>query len=386
MKKTLFILLICAAASIFAFPASAEIYGGKCAAGLDWSLDTETGVLELTGSGFLESYRSIYDPGIQWLNYRDSIKTVKVGEGVTELGACAFGYCTNLTSVSLPSSLTAIGDYAFNSCPKLISITLSDNITELGDWTFSGCYALESVALGNGLTAIGERTFYRCDSLTTLTIPSGVTEIGINAFGYCQKLEFIEVPGGVKYIHKDAFANCPVLGSVIVPRSVIYIGNTAFANCPSIVIYGHEDSLAEEHAMANGLPFVSVTDTVAADSVVMIIGKAFGFVNGEVRRLDVAPVIRNDRTMLPIRFVAEAFGAAVSWDGTARAAAVRSKDVEIIIPMDASVAYVNGEATVLDSPAFLQNDRAYLPVRFVAEALGVTVAWDGVTSTAKLTK
>lgn len=121
-------------------------------------------------------------------------------------------------------------------------------------------------------------------------------------------------------------------------------------------------------------------------TIIMTIGQTVGYVNGEANSLDAAPIIRNDRTMLPIRFVAEAFGADVGWNGETSTAYVKTEDTEIVITIGASNAIVNGEKVMLDSPAFIENSRTYLPVRFVSEKLGASVAWDGVTSTATLTK
>ena len=108
--------------------------------------------------------------------------------------------------------------------------------------------------------------------------------------------------------------------------------------------------------------------------------------NGEQKTMDVAPIIRNERTMLPVRYVAEALGAEIGWDGATSTATLKTADTEIKITVGASEAVVNGKAVKLDSPAFIENDRTYMPVRFVAETLGATVAWDGATSTATITK
>ena len=120
--------------------------------------------------------------------------------------------------------------------------------------------------------------------------------------------------------------------------------------------------------------------------VKMTIGDTVGYINGEAKTLDAAPIIRDGRTMLPVRFVAEAFGATVGWDGATSTATVKTDDVEIKITIGAKVAYVNGAEVALDAPAFIENGRTYMPVRFVAENLGATVGWDGATSTATLTK
>ena len=118
----------------------------------------------------------------------------------------------------------------------------------------------------------------------------------------------------------------------------------------------------------------------------MTIGDGNGYVNGVAKPLDAAPIIRQNRTMLPVRFVAEALGATVVWDSATSTATLTSDATEIKITIGAATATVNGEERTLDAPAFIENSRTYLPVRFVAEALGATVAWNGATSTATITK
>jgi len=109
-------------------------------------------------------------------------------------------------------------------------------------------------------------------------------------------------------------------------------------------------------------------------------------VNGESRTLDAAPIIRNSRTMLPVRFVAENLGATVGWDDATKTVSVNSADTTIEIVIGATTAKVNGKEITLDSPAFIESSRTYLPVRVVAENLGATVSWDDATKTATLTK
>ena len=118
----------------------------------------------------------------------------------------------------------------------------------------------------------------------------------------------------------------------------------------------------------------------------MTLGKTEYMLNGETKTMDVAPIIRNSRTMLPVRYVAEALGASIDWDGATSTATLKTADTEIKITVGSKTATVNGVAVELDSPAFIENDRTYMPVRFVAETLGGSVAWDGVTSTATITK
>ncbi len=119
--------------------------------------------------------------------------------------------------------------------------------------------------------------------------------------------------------------------------------------------------------------------------IVLTVGSNIATVNGETVTTDVAPVIVNDRTMLPIRFIAEALGAEVEWVETERKVIITKGDTNIVIFIDGDYAYINGEAVKLDAAAFIEGNRTYLPLRFVAEALGADVVWDPDTRTVIVT-
>ena len=110
--------------------------------------------------------------------------------------------------------------------------------------------------------------------------------------------------------------------------------------------------------------------------IVLKIGEKKATVFGEIKENDVAPLIRNDRTMLPARFVAENLGASVAWDEANQRVTVSKDGTVIIITIDEQIAYVNDRAIVLDSPAFIENDRTYTPLRFIVENLGAYVEWN----------
>ncbi|NLB81193.1 MAG: copper amine oxidase N-terminal domain-containing protein [Clostridiaceae bacterium] len=109
--------------------------------------------------------------------------------------------------------------------------------------------------------------------------------------------------------------------------------------------------------------------------IVLTIGKTDAVVFGETKSNDVAPLIKNDRTMLPARFVAESLGATVAWIEAEQKVTITKDDITIVIYIDSEKAYVNDKEVTLDSPAFIENDRTYTPLRFVAENLGATVDW-----------
>ncbi len=118
----------------------------------------------------------------------------------------------------------------------------------------------------------------------------------------------------------------------------------------------------------------------------MTLGDLSAYVNGAKKTLDAAPVIKNSRTMLPIRFVAESLGASVLWDDVTRTVTVKSEAAPVEKVTGANTARVNGNEISLDSAAFIENSRTYLPVRFVAENLGASVLWDDATKTVTIVK
>ena len=121
--------------------------------------------------------------------------------------------------------------------------------------------------------------------------------------------------------------------------------------------------------------------------IILTIGKTEASVFGELKANDVAPKLVNDRTMLPARFVAESLGATVTWTETEPNKVLITKDdIEIIIYIGSDKAYVNGEEITLDSPAFLENDRTYTPIRFISEELGADVKWNDELQQVIITK
>lgn len=121
-------------------------------------------------------------------------------------------------------------------------------------------------------------------------------------------------------------------------------------------------------------------------AILLTIGEKDTIINGKTVENDVAPKIVNDRTMLPIRFIAEALGAKVEWFGDTSTVKITAEGIEISLTIGDNFAMVNGEKVELDSPSFVENDRTYLPIRFVAENLGANVEWDEDTQTVSITK
>lgn len=96
-------------------------------------------------------------------------------------------------------------------------------------------------------------------------------------------------------------------------------------------------------------------------------------VNGQAKKMDAKPFISNSRTLVPLRFIIEAIGGDVAWDGDSRVVTVNSKGKNIILPIDSKKITVDGKEIAIDQAAIIKGDRTYVPIRFVAENLGMNV-------------
>ena len=102
-------------------------------------------------------------------------------------------------------------------------------------------------------------------------------------------------------------------------------------------------------------------------------------VDGRYVGSDVAPLLQNDRVFLPMRAAAEALGARVAWDGQTRCISVAKGDTLAYFFAGSTTYYVNDMARTSDVAPFIKDGRTLLPVRAFAEALEAQVDWHGDT-------
>ncbi len=114
--------------------------------------------------------------------------------------------------------------------------------------------------------------------------------------------------------------------------------------------------------------------------------------DGNVLKSEVPSFIMGDRTLVPIRFVAESFGAVVDWEDSTKTATISHQGSRVDLSIDSDLVIVNGEKIKLDGNSTpklvtfkeLKDSRTMVPVRFISEVLGYQVGWDKGTYTAKI--
>jgi len=204
--------------------ASAETVGGTCGKNANWSFDTETGKLTITGTGLMNS--------APWRDsYKDEITSVEIENGITNIYDKAFNNCSRLASVTIPNGVKGIGKIAFDSCISLASVTIPGTVEKIGMNAFKNCDALEKVTIQEGVKEFGEKAFYSCGRLASVTIPGTVETIGEEAFSLCESLKQVTIPQSVNVISSKAFKLCKALEKVTISKGVQEIGEEAFSGC-----------------------------------------------------------------------------------------------------------------------------------------------------------
>lgn len=258
---------------------------GTCGAqgdNLTWELSCEGG-LTIKGTGAMSDYLDWNSP---WREYKDSIKSVIVEEGVTSIGYAAFRDHGHLQHCSLPSTIESIGEEAFCFCFQLMSIEIPDACTWIGTASFNlvpnvvitdesilpyrgsarsingfvegffvyadetkhslrACSSAASgeIVLDDAIEQIEYMAFTQCEEITNIQFGSHLQYIGEWSLNGCIGLESLSFQEGLIGIASNAFGNCFGLRSVSLPNSLTTIGDFGIGNCPVLRTIHFGDSL-----------------------------------------------------------------------------------------------------------------------------------------------
>ena len=204
--------------------------------------------LTITGSGAMPDFDFPNGSLAPWWNYealgmnalseidfdiKGKLKTVIIGEGVTNVSNYALFFLPAATQVTLPESVTHIGRYGIAMCSKLTGMSIPKGVTGIGDFGLAG-NGLTAVTLPDGLQSLGRGAFDSCASLTNTTLPAAITAVPGKCFADCTKLLNVKYAGTVTAIGDLAFESCKALTAAPIPETVTEIGASAFTGCTAL--------------------------------------------------------------------------------------------------------------------------------------------------------
>jgi hypothetical protein len=119
--------------------------------------------------------------------------------------------------------------------------------------------------------------------------------------------------------------------------------------------------------------------------ITLQIGSNIASVGSETVEIESPPVIEKGFTLVPLRFIAEAFGATLDYNSALQVINISYKGLSIQLQVGSTIAFVDNVRKELNAPPKIINGRTLVPIRFISETFGATVDWDGTTKTITIT-
>ena len=224
MKKRLLAIVF----ALFAVHAAIWAQSGYCGdpkvnGGKDVTWELENNTLIISGTGDMASWDDL--DARPWNSYANSIKYVRIEDGVTSISDASFVFCEGLVAVEGGFDVEYIGNEAFAACVNLkIAPEIIASADRIGVGAFAECHSLEG-EYGGGLlfltaSLVGEGAFMKCPKIDGVALFGGNQEIGRGAFYGCTGLETLVLGIDVKSIGDEAFAGCENLVKVEVEAPV----------------------------------------------------------------------------------------------------------------------------------------------------------------------
>lgn len=150
----------------------------------------------------------------------------------------------------------------------------------------------------------------------------------------------------------------------------------------SILKFGAIDSAAG--TLVIGSQYATNYENFAAklnNEMALVIGFELSYVKGYPKLIDefnhnVVPVIKDGRTLVPVRFISESLNADVDWNDKTKTITITNEDTKISLVIGSKVIIINGKESYLDVPAQIIEERTFIPLRALVEALNKKVFWD----------
>lgn len=207
-----------------------DILSWQCGATATASLDLNTGVFSVSGTGDMYNYNSGKTP---WNSYFGNIKTITIGNGISSIGKYCFGSSKLKVGTVYLSGVSIIGQNAFTGA-TINHIDLN-GVEEIYTSAFEKCKGLTEITIPESVTVVQAKAF-NSSSITKANINS--EEVGENMFQSCKSLTEAILSSNVAFINKAAFKGCTNLTEITIPKTVEHMGSSIFEkNLQTVYVY-----------------------------------------------------------------------------------------------------------------------------------------------------
>lgn len=340
-------------------------------------------------------------------------KTVEAVPGITSIPDKAYFDNYSLQSFDVPEGVTSIGEWAFGNCRALKSVTLPEGLVEIKDGAFLCCDNLNELKIPSTVKLIGKDAFAGA-TISELEIPSGVKRLESFVFGNTSSMVKLILPEGIEYIGDRSFLGCgadiyfrgseeqwnaiekhkdaglPGINkihfnyeekTITLPDDAVKImlyGKELVCDTPPVIV--NDRTLVPVRAIFEGLgkyiTWAPQTQTVAVfpsrsnrsvPEFTLTIGyyDFIALINRVKRvvKLDVPAQIINDRTMVPLRAIAETLDCEVKWDEMTRTVTIDKPaankcgyDAYWALDEDGTLT-ISGNGYMYDSYSYIDNNK-----------------------------
>ena len=169
--------------------------------------------------------------------YRSGIRSIRLPASLKRIEACAFAG-TSLESIDIPGHDTHLYAMALAYAESLKHVRLPEGLESLDPGMFAGCVSLEGIRLPEGLKFIQASVFLNCTGLKRITLPGSLKVVWNRAFEGCSSLQEVFLPDGLEAVGYDAFKNCRELRKARIPEGMKQFSRNAFEGAEDVELTG----------------------------------------------------------------------------------------------------------------------------------------------------
>ena len=167
---------------------------------------------------------------------------------------------------------------------------------------------------------------------------------------------------------------------------VISQDNNTFESMVNLIDGDNRFDVKAVDVAGNETVQILIVKKVNEKKIVLTVGSTLATVGNEPISLDAAPIIEQGVTLVPLRFIAEAFDSEVNWNGALQIITIVNKSHSVQLQINSKLVFIdNRKGDDLEVAPKIVNGRTFVPIRFISEAFGAEVSWDGATKTITIT-